>query len=120
MTRPYRRFLHHDPFPEQVIFAIGYLLTSQGIPYIYYGTEQEFDGGGDHDNYVRENMFGNLWGAFETAGHHFFDRGDKIYKQISKVAKTRQQEPALRYGRQYFRKTSSNGVFLLIPIQGNA
>lgn len=118
MTRPYRRFLHQNPFSEQVILAIGYLLTSQGIPCIYYGTEQEFDGGGDHDGYVRETMFGNLWGAFETTGHHFFDDDNKIYKRISEVAKIRQQEPALRYGRQYFRETSSDGAVFAYPNTG--
>lgn len=118
MTRPYRRFLHQDPFPAQVILAIGYLLTSQGIPCIYYGSEQEFDGGGDHDSYVRETMFGNLWGAFETTGHHFFNRGNKIYKHISEVAKIRQQEPVLRYGRQYFRETSADGIFFAYPDTG--
>lgn len=48
------RFLHDNPYPEQALLAMGYLLTSQGVPCIYYGTEQGLDGGGDSDAYVRE------------------------------------------------------------------
>ena len=43
---PRGRFLCHDPFQGQAALAIGYLLTSLGIPCIYYGTEQGFNGGG--------------------------------------------------------------------------
>ena len=38
MARPYRRFMHANPFPPQAAQAIGYLLTSRGVPCIYYGT----------------------------------------------------------------------------------
>ncbi len=109
MCRPYRRFMHNNPYTEQVVLAMGYLLTSQGIPCIYYGTEQGFNGGGDNDSYVRECMFGGKWGAFDTTGVHFFNEANDIYKAISRIAKIRSQEPALRYGRQYFREISSDG-----------
>jgi glycosidase len=118
MSRPYRRFLYSNPFPTQAILAIGYLLTSQGIPCIYYGTEQGFDGGGDHDSYVRECMFGGQWGAFDSTGHHFFNQDHPIYKGIARIAGVRQQEPALRYGRQYFREISGNGRDFGHPIDG--
>ncbi|MCF6188646.1 MAG: hypothetical protein L3J49_14380, partial [Desulfobulbaceae bacterium] len=72
MSRPYRRFMHNNPYPTQVVLAMGYLLTSPGVPCIYYGTEQNFDGGGDSDAYVRECMFGGNWGAFDSTGQHFF------------------------------------------------
>jgi glycosidase len=118
MARPYRRFLHADPFPEQAIQAIGYLLTSQGVPCIYYGTEQGFDGGGDHDSYVRECMFGGRWGAFATTGVHCFNPGHPIYRGIAQLAAVRLQEPALRYGRQYFREISGNGTDFGHPLDG--
>jgi glycosidase len=116
MSRPYRRFLHQNPFPKQAVIAIGYLLTSQGVPCIYYGTEQGFDGGGNNDCYVRECMFGGKWGAFDTTGHHFFNPDHLIYKEIKKIAAIRQIEPALRYGRQYFREISGNGIDFGYPI----
>jgi glycosidase len=104
------RFLHDNPFPQQAVLAMGYLLTSQGVPCIYYGTEQGFDGGGDSDAYVREAMFGGRWGAFGSTGHHCFKPQHPIYQSIRRIAQIRHQQPALRYGRQYFREISGNGV----------
>ncbi|MCI0455307.1 MAG: alpha-amylase [Candidatus Dadabacteria bacterium] len=116
MSRPYKRFMHSNPFQRQVELAVGYLLTSQGVPCIYYGTEQGFDGGGDHDSYVRECMFGGAWGAFDSTGHHFFNPAHPIYRSIAKIAEVKQNEPALRYGRQYFREISGNGIDFGHPI----
>jgi glycosidase len=118
MARPYRRFLHADPYPRQAILAIGYLLTSQGVPCLYYGTEQGFDGGGPDDTYVRECMFGGSWGAFGTAGRHFFNPEHEIYRGIRAIAALRREQPALRYGRQYFREISGNGVDFGPPLDG--
>lgn len=116
MVRPYRRFMHRNPFPNQAILAIGYLLTSQGVPCIYYGTEQGFDGGGEDDRFVRECMFGGHWGAFETIGHHCFNVTHPVYQTIACIAAVRDREPALRYGRQYFREISGNGADFGYPI----
>jgi glycosidase len=118
MSRPYRRFMHNNAFPQQAVLAIGYLLTSQGIPCIYYGTEQGFDGGGDNDCYVRECMFGGRWGAFDTTGVHFFNEQNQMYQGIKSIATIRSREPALRYGRQYFRETSEDGVSFGFPASG--
>ena len=100
--------------------AATVLLTSMGIPCLYYGFEQGFDGGGSEekqsDTFVREAMFGGAWGPFGTGniddaaggagkGPHFFDESHPIYRHLAKVADARAKEPALRYGRQYFRKT---------------
>jgi glycosidase len=115
---PRGRFLYNNPFEKQAVLAIGYLLTSSGIPCIYYGTEQGFNGGGDHDKYIRECMFGGRWGAFHTIGHHFFNHNNPMYKEISRIAEVRKKEPALRYGRQYFREISGNGIDFGYPING--
>jgi glycosidase len=118
MARPYRRFLHGNPFPRQAVLAIGYLLTSQGVPCIYYGTEQGFAGGGPDDAHVRECMFGGSWGGFGTAGRHFFNPNHEIYRGIRAVAEARRREPALRYGRQYFREISADGANFGHPLDG--
>jgi glycosidase len=107
--RPGRRFLAGAENPQLAALAIGYLLCNIGIPCIYYGTEQGFDSAGDTDAAVRETMFGGKWGAFDTTGVQFFNPDHPIYKAIAGVAAVRRQEPVLRYGRQYFRETSSNG-----------
>jgi len=115
---PKGRFLFDNPCQEQAVLALGYLLTSQGIPCIYYGTEQGFDGGGDHDKYLRECMFGGKWGGFKTTGHHFFNPEHPLYRSISEIADIRKREPALRYGRQYFREISGDGQNFGHPIDG--
>ena len=118
MCRPYRRFMHSNPVREQAIQAIGYILTALGVPCIYYGTEQGFDGGGPSDSYVRECMFGGKWGAFDTTGCHFFDPTNPIYRGISRIAAVRAATPALRYGRQYFREISGDGAGFHHPRDG--
>lgn len=118
MARPYRRFLHANPCTPQALLALGYLLTSQGIPCIYYGTEQGFDGGGGDDAYVRECMFGGTWGAHGTAGRQCFDPDHPIYRGVRAITAVRAAQPALRYGRQYFREISGNGVDFGHPVDG--
>jgi glycosidase len=116
--RPRQRFMHGNPHPQQAVLAMAYLLTAQGVPCIYYGTEQGFDGGGEDDSYLRECMFGGTWGAFGTSGRHFFNPDHEIYRGIRQVAAVRATESALRYGRQYFREISGNGVDFEHPLDG--
>ena len=118
MSRPYNRFLHKNQNTAQIVLALGYLLTSPGVPCIYYGSEQNFNGGGDSDKYVRECMFGGTWGAFDTKGHHFFNTSTPTFKQLARIIEIRASLPALRYGRQYFREISGNGEDFGHPIDG--
>ena len=57
------RFRFSDPsdpnrFDAQVWMAIGCLFCLQGVPVIYYGTEQGLHGAGDSDENVREAFWG--------------------------------------------------------------
>jgi glycosidase len=119
MARPYRRFMHANPHMRQAVLAVAYLLTSQGVPCLYYGTEQGFDGGGPDDSYVRECMFGGTWGAFGAAGCHYFNPEHEIYRGIRAIAAIRAAQPVLRFGRQYFREISGNGIDFGHPIDGH-
>ncbi|HEY1957537.1 MAG TPA: alpha-amylase family glycosyl hydrolase [Polyangiaceae bacterium] len=65
--------------------ALTFLLTEDGIPCIYYGTEQEFDGGNDPSN--REV----LW----TKN---FDETGATFQHVALVAKIRKAYVALRRG----------------------
>jgi glycosidase len=114
----FRRFMAGEGDPNLAVLAVGYLLTNMGIPCIYYGTEQAFDGGGPSDVYVREAMFGGPWGAFDTQGVHFFDPQHPVYQGIARIAAVRQKERALRYGREYFREISGDGENFGHPIDG--
>jgi len=113
-----KRFLAGTPYPQQAVLACSYLLTAQGVPCIYYGTEQGLDGAGGDDGAVRECMFGGRWGAFDTVGAHVFDPGNTIYRGIGAVVQVRAREPALRYGRQYFRPISGDGENFGQPLDG--
>jgi glycosidase len=119
MARPFKRFMNGVTDWKQAVLAIGYLLCNMGIPCIYYGTEQGFDGGGDSDFYVREAMFGGKWGAFDTTGVHFFNPDHPIYQSIARIAKIRSEQPTLRFGREYFRDISGDGQHFGPPIDGH-
>ena len=118
---------------HQVAHAVGVQLTTLGIPCIYYGTEQAFDGsveiadpdldGGFEDRFIREAMFGGSFGGFETEGCHFFDTKHPTYLRISAIARIRNGKHPLDLshtnrkgifgitlckGRQYLRETSTS------------
>lgn len=90
-----------DKFDPQVILGISILFALQGIPCLYYGTEQGLHGRGDSDQFVREALWGKP-NAFD--GNHLF------YKAIKRLTEIRDTQPALRYGRLYFRPISGDGV----------
>jgi glycosidase len=110
MCRPFRRFMHGVQTRRSACWASASCSRNLGIPCIYYGTEQGFDGAGPEDTFVRETMFGGAFGAFDTHGVHFFNEHNPIYEGIAKVAKIRAEERTLRYGREYFREISGDGV----------
>jgi len=69
--------------------ALLYLMTWEGIPCIYYGTEQDFQGGNDPGN--REDM----WiGQF----HDPFSTEAPTFKRVQLLAKIRREHPALSRG----------------------
>jgi glycosidase len=86
-----------------------------GIPCIYYGTEQAFDGQGNSDRYLREAMFGGEFGAFRSRGRHFFNEETPIFQELSKILAIRKQKVALRRGRQYLREISGDGQSFGLP-----
>ena len=90
-----------DPFDPQIILGIALLFSLQGIPCLYYGTEQALHGHGFGDQSVREALWGKP-GAFDTS-HPF-------YTAIQELSKIRDANPALRYGRLYFRPISGDGI----------
>lgn len=89
--------------------VLGLNLTSMGIPCIYYGTEQGFDGAGDNDRYLRECMFGGTFGSLQSTSRHFFNEDSDIYRFIAEVNRLRAEHIALRRGRQYLREISDTG-----------
>ncbi|KAH6722934.1 alpha-amylase [Leptodontidium sp. MPI-SDFR-AT-0119] len=116
------RFASEGPGGKLVLAALAMNLCTLGIPCIYYGSEQGFDGQGGNDGrghsadqYIREAMFGGEFGAFRSRGKHCFDESNTIYVEVGKVANVRNQEIALRRGRQYLREISGDGVHFGLP-----
>ena len=110
------RFCAGDPAWSRLLLNVLALnVTTLGIPCIYYGTEQGFDGEGDSDRYIREAMFGGEFGAFRTRGKHCFDEDGRVYQELSRILALRKQKIALRRGRQYLREISGDGQNFGLP-----
>jgi glycosidase len=101
----YHRFFFMDSenphkYDDQMAIGIGCLFTLLGIPCVYYGTEQGLAGSGKQLENVREA----LWGKPDA-----FNEKHPFYEAIKQIASVRASQPALRYGRQYFRPVSGDG-----------
>jgi glycosidase len=94
---------------DQIALGLGCIFSLQGIPCLYYGTEQGLNGSKDQihtdDSMVREA----LWGRTDPAGRpNGFDLRHPLYRAVQQIARVRADQSALRYGRQYFRQVSGN------------
>jgi glycosidase len=105
----HERFRHPQTPEAQIKLGLALLFTLQGIPCLYYGTEQGLTGtvtdAGEPSLDANESVREALWGRGATA----FDQGHALYSDIQSLARLRRDEPALRYGRLYFREVSGNG-----------
>lgn len=83
---------------EALHSALVYLLTWDGIPCIYYGTEQQFDGGNDPMN--REDMFeiNNMPKDENGNRYPIFNTTNPTFKRIQTLITLRKTYPALRRG----------------------
>ncbi len=111
----YHRVRYVDPadptrFDDQTTLALTFLFSLQGVPCVYYGTEQGLHASGDSLEAVREA----LWGKPNA-----FDRTNPFYQTIQRLSHTRDTQPALRYGRQYFRPTAYDGAHYIISQNGS-
>ena len=111
----YNRYLYTKDvakYQKQYIMALGCLFCLQGIPCLYYGSEQGLKGTDDiyeegyHPSHGRpENVREALWGK-----QNAFNKKNPIYKSINQITEVRNNHPAIRYGRQYFRPVSGNNI----------
>jgi glycosidase len=96
-------------YDDQVTMGMACLYGIPGIPCVYYGTEQGLHGYGS-DPAVREALWGLVPG---------FPQNTFFYTALQKLAAVRNSEPALRYGRFYFRPISGDSVnFGISPYPG--
>ena len=86
------RFLFEDADETMLRTALAFLYTWDGIPCLYYGTEQLFDGGVDPRN--REDMhLGNTERGFPP-----FDTTNAHFAYVQDLIAIRKANPALRRG----------------------
>ncbi|MBA1446889.1 MAG: alpha-amylase family glycosyl hydrolase [Chromatiales bacterium] len=118
----YRFCGDHPESYRYLPLALGLNLTTAGIPCIYYGTEQNFNGSDprkDRDDYsdafLRECMFGGPFGSFQSTGKHFFKENHETYQFIQRLSEARRKHIALRRGRQYLRQVSQDGEHFYYP-----
>jgi glycosidase len=104
----HERFNHPLTPQKQVTLGLGLLFTLQGIPCLYYGTEQGLNGtrnnGGSPVLDAFESVREALWGK-DTP----FDPAHPLFESLKALSSAREALPALRYGRMYFREVSGNG-----------
>ena len=84
------RFLFEQPDVKRLHLAVTLQFTQNGMPCIYYGTEQEFSGGNDPAN--REPLWLSNFGAFNTT--------NRTFSHYAKMARLRKALPELLYGEQ--------------------
>jgi hypothetical protein len=91
--------------------ALAFLYTARGIPCLYYGTEQAFNGGTDPDD--REDMFAGRFKDAGRAGEDSFNMTHPLFRLIAKLNNFRRLYPALTLGAQVNQEADANGPGLL-------
>jgi glycosidase len=90
---------------EQITMGLAILFCLQGIPAVYYGTEQGLQGTVDKNPaHPEQSVREALWGKPNA-----FDTQNSFYTHIKDLSRLREEQPALRFGRLYFRQVSGNG-----------
>ncbi len=75
--------------------ALVFMYTTRGIPSLYYGTEQDFNGAGDPSN--REDMFDGSFEQGPSLGDNF-NMTHPRFQLVAKLNNFRRLYPALRTG----------------------
>ena len=96
--------------PARLEVALAFLYTARGIPCLYYGTEQDFNGAGDPSN--REDMFDGQYESGPSLGDNF-NMTSARFKLVAKLNNLRRLYPALRTGTHtnLWANFSSPGLF---------
>jgi glycosidase len=109
------RFCAREDGGALVLAALALNATSMGIPCVYYGSEQSFDGQGGNDRFIREAMFGGEFGPFRSRARHCFSEEHEVYRELATIHALRRERLALRRGRQFLRPISGNGHDFGVP-----
>jgi alpha-amylase len=91
---------------DRLKVALVFLHTARGIPCLYYGTEQAFDGAKDPWN--REDMFAGQFEWGPSRGDNF-NMTHPLFQWVAKLNNFRRLYPALQSGVQSDLSSSANG-----------
>jgi glycosidase len=80
---------------DRLRVALVFLYTSRGIPCLYYGTEQAFNGG--NDPYDREDMFAGQFEQGPSVGDNF-NLAHPLFLWVARLNNFRRLYPALQVG----------------------
>ncbi|HEY4239406.1 MAG TPA: alpha-amylase family glycosyl hydrolase [Kofleriaceae bacterium] len=86
------RFMFEQSNPDVLRSALDFLFTWDGLPCVYYGTEQLFHGGVDPKN--RED----LWGGNPDAGYAPYQEDQPTFQLVKGLIAMRKAHPALTHG----------------------
>ena len=115
------RFLSSDNAngnTNRLTVALEFLYTSRGIPCLYYGTEQAFNGNGDPSN--REDMFVGQFEQGPSFGDNF-DETHPLFQLVAKLNNFRRLYPALHSGihNNLWSTSSGPGLFAYSRVRSN-
>ena len=116
------RFLKDGEPVGKLKAALGYIMTTVGIPYLFYGTEQGFRSNPNREKLDLEASRDDLFaqGKFRDPRAPGFDESSDMYRFIAALSKVRALYPALRRGQQYVRWSDRDaaGLFAFSRIDG--
>ena len=87
--------------------ALTFLYTARGIPCLYYGTEQAFNGA--TDPYNREDMFAGQFKDTGLAGVDSFNMTHPLFQLVAQLNNFRRLYPALTLGMHVSKWNNSSG-----------
>lgn len=91
---------------DRLKVAVAFLYTAQGIPCLYYGTEQAFNGA--KDPWDREDMFAGQFEWGPSLGDNF-NMTHPLYQFVAMLNNFRRLYPALQTGHQSILFSATNG-----------
>lgn len=103
------RFMHSSKAnnnTNKLALALSFLYTSRGIPCLYYGTEQNFNGGNDPGN--REDMFHGQYEQGPSLGDNYNMSGGS-FLHVAKMNNFRRLYPSLLRGQHLNRWNTPDG-----------
>jgi len=92
---------------NQLAVALAFLYTARGVPSLYYGTEQAFNGA--TDPYDREDMFAGQFKDAGLAGVDSFNMTHPLFQLVAKLNNFRRLYPALSLGTHVSQWNNSSG-----------